>query len=330
MAPTPISVTFEAGGDPGPFDGILEALRTHGSRATFFLDGRWAEKHPELVQRVDADGHELANHGYAHPDWTTLTDDEIAVDLQTTEALAAKLTHRSTKPWARPPYGAIDSRVSDVLDQNGYKPFYRDAVDGAHWPGVTTVHAIVQRALQAADADHVIVFHTNSRATEEALPQILRSIREHTEIVPLSELDFDPPPRAARHPTFSDLEVTPGYVCPSRPGGRWHSLNVLELGSHHAYPANSSTTLTDFDGERIDLLVGDPEKPWSQPATGNDRYILMVEGALRCDLESEGQELGYLIARSGDLFLWPRETAARLTATGDQPRRWIGLVCGRQ
>ena len=45
---------------------MLDALAEAGARATFFVLGRQAERHPELVRRIVADGHQLANHGYDH------------------------------------------------------------------------------------------------------------------------------------------------------------------------------------------------------------------------------------------------------------------------
>src|SRR5215813_10368563 len=45
---------------------ILELLREYNTRATFFVLGWVAERHPEIVQEIAADGHELGSHGYAH------------------------------------------------------------------------------------------------------------------------------------------------------------------------------------------------------------------------------------------------------------------------
>src|SRR5439155_25859516 len=117
MSSRPVAFTFEAGGDGAPVPRILDALRESGARATFFLDGSWAEAQPALVHAMAAGGHELANHGYAHPDWTTLDDDAIAQDLAATERVVRELTGSSSRPWARPPFGAIDERVGAGLER---------------------------------------------------------------------------------------------------------------------------------------------------------------------------------------------------------------------
>jgi len=321
-----VAFAFEAGGDVGPVEGILAALDDARSRATFFLDGRWADLHADIVRDLAAAGHELANHGYAHPDWTLLTDAEIEADLLATERLVDTLVGGSAKPWARPPFGAIDERVLAVLERNGYTPFYRDAVDGAHWPGETTTETVVQRALASAARESVVVFHTNRHETEAALPMILGALaRDGRRVVPLTTLGATFAPRLARHPDFAGLTVNPGYVCPTRPGGRWHSLNVLELGTAQVRDAPSREWLADVDGRALELLVGSGEEVWNEPAVNDDRRVLVLAGALRCHLAGDGEPFGYLVARAGDLFLWPAGTVGRLVSADDPPRRWVAV-----
>ncbi|HWK29559.1 MAG TPA: polysaccharide deacetylase family protein [Solirubrobacter sp.] len=318
---TRVALTFEAGGDPAPARAMLAALEDAGVRATFFLDGRWAERHGDLVRALAAAGHELGNHGYDHPDWTTLDDDAIAGDLRATERVVRELTGGSVRPWARPPFGAIDDRVLALLDRLGYRAFYRDAVDGAHWPGETTAVSIQARALQAAADGDAVVMHTDRPETEAALPHVLTALRERgAEPVALSQLGRCPPPRAERHPDFAAADVRPGYVRPSA-GGRWHSLNVLELGMARARPAGAAEPLVELGDTACDLVAGDAG-PLSWSATEHDRRVLMLAGGVRVERDD-----GYLIARAGDLFLCPAGLGCRLTALDG--RRWTGLVWRR-
>jgi peptidoglycan/xylan/chitin deacetylase (PgdA/CDA1 family) len=307
---TRAALTFEAGGDPGPAAPILDALAAAGARATFFLDGRWADAHPELVRRIAADGHELGNHGYDHPDWTALEDGAIAADLQAAEAVAERLVGRSLRPWARPPFGGMDARVLAALDRAGYRAFYRDAVDGAHWPGETTVDSIQARGLAAIAECGAVVLHTNRPESAAALPGLIRAL-DGLELVTLSELGHVPPPRLERHPAFAELSIRPGYVRPLGAGHRWHSVNVLELGAAATYPAGVLEPLAELGGTGCALLaVG--EAPVALDARADDRRVLILAGAVRCDLTG-----GYLIARAGDLFLWPAGADGQLTAIDD-------------
>lgn len=321
-----ISLTFEAGGDPEPASAILRTLRDGGVPATFFLDGRWAEAHPELLRQMASDGHELGNHGYAHPDWTELGNGEIRADLEATEKVVQSLVQRLPKPWARPPYGAVDARVLRVLEAAGYHPIYRDAVDGGHWPGETTVASIRKRSLHSASEGAVIVFHTDRQDTARALPEVLSDLaRCGFRLCTLSQLGVVPPPRLELHSDFAELEIQTGYVRP-KAGGRWRSLNLLELGAAHKQEPNLLQGVAESGDARLELLTGDPSDPFERPATKRDRHLLVLAGEVRCEFAaSSGEELATVLARPGDLVLWPSGTAVRLTYS----RRWTGALLHR-
>lgn len=321
-----VALTFEAGGEPAPTPAILAALEAAGVAATFFLDGRWAEANPELVRAISARGHELGNHGYRHDDWTTMSSAEIEADLAATERVAERLTGDAVKPWARPPFGAIDDRVLRVLREAGYHAVYRDAVDGAHWPGETTRAAVHERALRSAHQGAVVVFHTNRAETPEALPGILDALsaagfRAGT----LSTLGAVPSPRLDRHPDFAALDFRPGYVRPFRPG-RWQSIPLLELGAAATQPTNAVETVATIDGASLDLITGDGAEPFPWQHDRADRYVLVLAGDVRCDFRTGDKQCGYLVARPGELFLCSGSTDHRLGPAAD--RRWIALAWG--
>lgn len=301
---------------------MLTVLRDEKVRATFFLDGRWAETHPEMVRQIVADGHELGNHGYSHPDWTELSDAEIVADLQSTERVVETLVRRVPKPWARPPYGAVNPRVLDVLQRAGYHAVYRDALDGGHWPGETTPESIRERSRSAAADGAVIVFHTDREDTAAALPEVLSDLGVRFKFGTLSELGVVPSPRLELHPDFAGLEINPGYIRP-KAAGRWRSLNLLELGAAQGREPNLPQAVAESGGARLDLITGDPSAPLEQPAAPADRHLLVLAGEVSCQFAAgSGQELGTVLARRGDLVLWPSGAAARLSSG----KRWTGAL----
>ena len=62
-----IYITFDAGFENGNTEEILDALKKHGVKATFFLVGNYFETQPELVKRMAEEGHTIGNHTYSHP-----------------------------------------------------------------------------------------------------------------------------------------------------------------------------------------------------------------------------------------------------------------------
>ena len=322
-----LALTFEAAGEPGPTDPILLELQRAGVRATFFLDGSWVKANPDLVKRIASEGHELGNHGYDHPDWTGLGSEEIVADLESTEELVRNLTGEDVKPWARPPFGAMDDRVLEVLNAAGYHAVYRDAVDGAHWPGETSVESVHARSLQCAVGGGVIVYHTNRFETAEALPRIIADLmNQGYRLITLSELDSVPSRRLERHPDFAELTIAPGYLHP-RVGGRWQRFNLLELGASLRQVANRRNEIAECGGATFELVTGDRSVASGWTDAEEDAYILVLVGEMRADFRTDDQrDGGYIIARRGDMFRCPRGFSYRLGPSEARERRWIAVI----
>jgi peptidoglycan/xylan/chitin deacetylase (PgdA/CDA1 family)/quercetin dioxygenase-like cupin family protein len=322
----PVAVTFESDGDARLIRTLLGTLARFDARATFFIDGRWAEANPEALRAIAAGGHELGNHGYRHMGWTELSDAELEAELDATERVVHRLVAGSTRPWARPPYGAFDERVVACLQSHGYKLVYRDAVDGAHWPRETTTEEIGRRALRAAEDDDLVVFHTSRPDTATALPLVLGELRNRRRVpARLSDLERVPTPRAERHPSFAGLTIAPGSVHASRPG-RWSSVNLLELGAMRARSTAAREEVARLGTAVLELVTGPDagEGTWHEDA--RDRYVLVLAGAVRCDLRDEDGDLGHVLATPGDLFLCPGGAAHRLRAPGGSGARFIAAV----
>ena len=62
-----VALTYDDGPNPPYTDQLLDVLAKHNVKATFFMIGNRIEKHPETVNRVIAEGHQIGNHTYSHP-----------------------------------------------------------------------------------------------------------------------------------------------------------------------------------------------------------------------------------------------------------------------
>jgi peptidoglycan/xylan/chitin deacetylase (PgdA/CDA1 family) len=108
-----IAVTF----DDGPSEWtepILDLLREHGARATFFVVGSVVERRADLVRRIVAEGHEVGNHSWSHPALATDCDDErVREELERTNTAIAQIV--GTKPRRfRAPHFSVDERVEAI------------------------------------------------------------------------------------------------------------------------------------------------------------------------------------------------------------------------
>ena len=168
-----VALTFDAGTEGGGAAAqVLDILRERGLRVTFFLSGHWVDHNPDLAQQIVADGHEIANHSYDHPDLTHLSDEQIVWELDYTDQVVSDVMGSHTRPYFRPPFGARNRRVLDVAAASGFRSVYW-SLDSGDWLPRATAGAVAGKILRYAAPGDIVVEHVGSDATAQALPVVL-------------------------------------------------------------------------------------------------------------------------------------------------------------
>lgn len=103
--PKTVALTFDDGPDPTWTPKILEVLKRRGVKATFFMIGENAAAHPDLVRRVYADGHEIGNHSFTHPNMSHVGAERVRLELTACQRALEAILRRSVALF-RPPYNA--------------------------------------------------------------------------------------------------------------------------------------------------------------------------------------------------------------------------------
>ena len=193
----PVAITF----DDGPSQwtaAILDALRTHSARATFFVLGERVDGAEDVLVQAVHDGHELGNHTFTHPSCSTLDTDELADELERTQARIESAV--GVRPViVRPPYGdgaeAVDA-VATALGLGATILWSAQADDWLEPPA----DAIAQGVLDAVEPGAIVLLHDgfSSRAsphhntrqpTVDAVRQLVPElIAAGYELVTVSEL----------------------------------------------------------------------------------------------------------------------------------------------
>ncbi|MBI3978730.1 MAG: polysaccharide deacetylase family protein [Chloroflexi bacterium] len=183
-----VAFTFDAGSGARWTPPILAALKDAGIQMTFFVTGRWAEANPDLLRQIVADGHELGNHTYSHPDLVGLIDEEATEEIERTETIVRELTGKSTRPYFRFPFGSRDGRTLDLANRLGYISVFW-TLDSADWRPALSPATVRDRVIRETTAGAIVVFHADSEQTARVLPEILRGVRARgLEITSLSSL----------------------------------------------------------------------------------------------------------------------------------------------
>jgi peptidoglycan/xylan/chitin deacetylase (PgdA/CDA1 family) len=190
-----IALTFDDG--PGPSTAaVLDALRDAGARATFFVLGRQAAEHPDLVRRIANEGHELASHGYDHGILVFRGPAHVADQLRRTEqAIAAAAGSHALSRLFRAPHGFRGPATALAVTRAGYRVAgWTTGVFDADEPGADVIAARVARDLAPGS---IILLHdadgwrpeASRHQTADALPAICATARARgLQPVTLSEL----------------------------------------------------------------------------------------------------------------------------------------------
>lgn len=163
-----IALTIDDGPDPHEIR-MLEVLRQHGARATFFWIGRRIPEHRDAALQVAASGNEVGNHSQDHPMMTDLPPAEMIRNLDAANAALARVGVRPA--WFRPPFGDVDGAVAGAARARGMRTTLW-TVDTRDWKGVDA-DTVARRATDHLAPGAVILMHGTKAATETALPRIL-------------------------------------------------------------------------------------------------------------------------------------------------------------
>jgi cellulose synthase/poly-beta-1,6-N-acetylglucosamine synthase-like glycosyltransferase/peptidoglycan/xylan/chitin deacetylase (PgdA/CDA1 family)/spore germination protein YaaH len=196
--PGKIVLTFDDGPDPVWTPKILDVLKQENVKAAFFVVGENGQANPELVKRIAAEGHEIGNHSFTHPNLAEVPSSVMDLELNTTQRLIESLTGRSTRLFRAPYFGDAEPHTPDEVEptveaQNlGYISIglHLDPDDWKTRNDDGSPHSADQIANEVfAAAENttpeergsIVLLHDSGgdrSATVEALPKIIEGLRQ--------------------------------------------------------------------------------------------------------------------------------------------------------
>ncbi|WP_223881765.1 glycosyltransferase [Niallia endozanthoxylica] len=202
-----IVLTFDDGPDPTYTTQILDILDKNDIKGTFFILGKNAMMHPELVERMYKEGHEIGSHTFSHSNVASLTSFQTKIELNVNQRLFQAITGHSMSLF-RPPFeaGAEPSTKNQLLpiiraQDMGYT-MVGQFIDSDDWKGISSTE-IVKRVLDQLPEGNVILLHDaggDRTNTVEALPLIIKELKNRGytftttgELIGKSESQMMPP-----------------------------------------------------------------------------------------------------------------------------------------
>lgn len=175
---------------------MLPVLKRKGVRVTFFVSGRWAEKHPNLLRQMARDGHEIGTHGHnlTHGPRALAAAGRLRSDIEQSVLTIEEIIGREVRYYA-PHMSEISPEIlKTAADLNLRTVLY--SLDTVDWRNSTTP-AMILGTFQKAKAGDLILLHPKPN-TAQVLEQAIDLLQQRGyQLVTLSEmLDSSPPPPA--------------------------------------------------------------------------------------------------------------------------------------
>jgi peptidoglycan/xylan/chitin deacetylase (PgdA/CDA1 family) len=169
-----IAMTFDDGPHAVNTPKLLDLAAKKHIKLTFFLVGQCAAEYPQLVKREIAEGHEVGNHSWSHPNLAKMSEEGVRNELQKTEDAITKAS--GYKPTLmRPPYGELTAKQRLwVHNEWGYKIILWD-VDPLDWKDRNAA-TVARRIIAGARPGSIILSHDIHATTVEAMPEVFDTL----------------------------------------------------------------------------------------------------------------------------------------------------------
>jgi peptidoglycan/xylan/chitin deacetylase (PgdA/CDA1 family) len=170
-----VALTFDDGASASAWAQLLNVLRSHKVKASFFPVGTEVLAKAGLARRTVREGHTIGNHTWNHPTMSRLGHGAAISQLRRTEAAWWRVARTTPAPFFRPPYGDMSAGTVVAAGAAGYRYTVLWDVDPYDWrnPGVGV---IASRVLSSVRPGSIVVMHISGQ-TAQALPAIIRGLK---------------------------------------------------------------------------------------------------------------------------------------------------------
>ena len=182
-----IAITFDTAIGVGRLIDLLDLLDRFGVKCTFFMQGEFLRRQPEMAVLISERGHELANHSTNHPDMRRADDEKILREIRTCNELILEVTGQTVR-WYRPPSGYYTWRDRSIGRALGCEMvlWTFDSMDGFSSASRATVTNAMRRGTVPGA---IILMHIYGRYTLQTLEWYIPEMQaEGYEFVTVGEM----------------------------------------------------------------------------------------------------------------------------------------------
>lgn len=153
---------------------ILNILKKNNVKATFFIEGKWANKNVDLVKMIKDEGHEIGNHAYNHPDMAKISSEEIQKQIKQTNDILQAITGEKPE-WFAPPSGSWTDEVVKHADELGMETILW-TVDTIDWKKPAP-EVMVNRVMNKLEGGSFVLMHPTT-SVQSGLNNLILKIKQ--------------------------------------------------------------------------------------------------------------------------------------------------------
>ena len=153
---------------------MLKTLKRHHISATFFLEGNWVKKNPDLAKMIVDAGHEVGNHSYTHPDMKRLSAERARAEMMKTNEVIEATTGKKCV-WFAPPSGSYRDETVKIADELKMETVMW-TVDTVDWQKPTP-DVLINRVLSKVGNGSLILMHP-TESTAKSLDRLITLIEK--------------------------------------------------------------------------------------------------------------------------------------------------------
>ena len=173
-----IYLTFDAGYENGNVEKILDVMRDEGVKGSFFILGNLIDRNPELVLRMERDGHLICNHTVNHKNLTNASKEKFCDEVLGLEEKYENLTGKKMAKFFRPPEGTFSENLLKMAQDLGYKTVfwsfaYADWDNGAQMKDEVAMNKILDNLHNG----EIMLLHPTSATNAAIMKDLIRELK---------------------------------------------------------------------------------------------------------------------------------------------------------
>ena len=170
-----IYLTFDAGYENGTTESILNTLKKHNAKAHFFVVESYIKNNPELVKRMEKEGHLVCNHSKTHPSMASISDfEKFKEEILSVEKTYKEVTGKEMPKYFRPPMGKFSEQSLKYTQDLGYSSVFWSFAYVDWYNDKQPTHEFAKDKIYTrTHPGAVVLLHPNSKTNTEILDEVI-------------------------------------------------------------------------------------------------------------------------------------------------------------